>query len=407
LNKWGNQGRTWVQQLGIGRRVFFGALAAWLVAMLVWTAALDVMAAIELAYFRGSATNTSVLLEWATIREVNLNGFEILCKRAVESDAAYHPIGSRIAQGGPETGAVYSFNVTAGLVFGESYCFRLREVTADDTPGEVFELCGFGPGLTPTPTVPGAVLTLTVPVTVTAIVVESLPGLEPAPTLIPTETPTPAFFDPNQPVSPLTPPLDPNQPVSPLSLPGAVDPNLVDPNAASIQQQTDPYATPTLDPATVDPWLALPTAIPTETPTLTPIDTETPTPTWTPLAQSPLPLAVDPNLGQTAALAETAGTEVEVTPTPIYVVQTATPTPEGLAVIPPTFTPWPTSTPTPGFSLTNLVVPNTQNLMVMLLCLIFVSASGLGALGLVTSVLYMRSQARRTRLPTPYDRRRY
>jgi hypothetical protein len=58
--------------------------------------------------------------------------------------------------------------------------------------------------------------------------------------------------------------------------------------------------------------------------------------------------------------------------------------------------------------LSSLLVPNTQNLMVGLLCLIFLSASGLGALGLVTSVLYMRSQTRRDRLPGPiYERRRY
>jgi hypothetical protein len=48
-------------------------------------------------------------------------------------------------------------------------------------------------------------------------------------------------------------------------------------------------------------------------------------------------------------------------------------------------------------------------MMVMLLCLIFMSASGLGALGLITSVLYMRAQSRRNQLPGPgpYDRRRY
>jgi hypothetical protein len=96
------------------------------------------------------------------------------------------------------------------------------------------------------------------------------------------------------------------------------------------------------------------------------------------------------------------------TPTPIYVVVTATPTPQAAAVALPTFTPWPTPVPTESFGLTNLLVPNTQNLMVGLLCLIFISASGLGALGLVTSVLYMRSQTRRDRLPGPiYERRRY
>jgi hypothetical protein len=77
-------------------------------------------------------------------------------------------------------------------------------------------------------------------------------------------------------------------------------------------------------------------------------------------------------------------------------------------VVAPTFTPWPTAVPTAEFAFGNLFVPSTQNLMVGLLCLIFLSASGLGALGLVTSVLYMRSQTRRDRLPGPiYERRRY
>jgi hypothetical protein len=99
----------------------------------------------------------------------------------------------------------------------------------------------------------------------------------------------------------------------------------------------------------------------------------------------------------------------QATPTPLYVVVTATPTPLAqLAAVAPTFTPWPTAIPTASFGFSDLLVPNTQNLMVGLLCLIFISASGLGILGLVTSVLYMRSQTRRERLPGPiYERRRY
>jgi hypothetical protein len=92
------------------------------------------------------------------------------------------------------------------------------------------------------------------------------------------------------------------------------------------------------------------------------------------------------------------------------VVVTATPTPQAeVVIVAPTYTPWPTASPTPSFGLAELLVPNTQNMMVMLLCLIFMSASGLGALGLITSVLYMRAQSRRNQLPGPgpYDRRRY
>ena len=35
--------------------------------------------------------------------------------------------------------------------------------------------------------------------------------------------------------------------------------------------------------------------------------------------------------------------------------------------------------------------------MVMMLCLIFLSATGLGTLGLVTTIVFLRSQAQRTR----------
>ena len=38
-------------------------------------------------------------------------------------------------------------------------------------------------------------------------------------------------------------------------------------------------------------------------------------------------------------------------------------------------------------------LPNTQNLMMLLLCGVFSGASGLGILGLITTLLYMRSRA--------------
>jgi hypothetical protein len=44
------------------------------------------------------------------------------------------------------------------------------------------------------------------------------------------------------------------------------------------------------------------------------------------------------------------------------------------------------------------VLPNTQNLMILLLCGVFSGASGLGVLGLVTTVLYMRSRSEEQRL---------
>jgi len=97
----------------------------------------------------------------------------------------------------------------------------------------------------------------------------------------------------------------------------------------------------------------------------------------------------------------------DATPTPLYMVVTATPTAEAL-VVAPTFTPWPTVTPQPEFNAVSLLNPSGQNLMIALLCLIFLTASGLGTLGLVTSVIYMRSRAQREEhLARLYGRRRY
>jgi len=82
------------------------------------------------------------------------------------------------------------------------------------------------------------------------------------------------------------------------------------------------------------------------------------------------------------------------TATSLYIVVTAaaTPEPQGIA---PGLTPWPTATPPTNLLLGNLLAPSAQNLTVLLLCFIFLSATGLGALGLLTSVVYMRSRAQR------------
>ncbi|MCC6454962.1 MAG: hypothetical protein IT328_08480 [Caldilineaceae bacterium] len=406
------------------RRRILVALSAIVMGLMLLMAVADrVWAAIELAYYRGSATNSAVYLEWATVREVNLNGFEILCKRVGDPDTKYHAIGSRIARGIPST---YNFDVTSGLKAGESYCFRLREITSDETPGEAFDLCGYGPGLTPAPTT-AATIVVSIPVTLTPTVipVQPVPGID-VPTLAPTQDPalalTPAtVFDAT--ATPALPAVD--QFGSPL-----VTPTPTMTLIPGVEQQQQP-------PGPEQPISPLPTALgqdpnvgvaqvpPTETPTptVTPFATDTPFPTAT-FTETPTeiamtedqsgnpPVVIDPGANALPAVPDaSAGLALaEATPTPLYVVVTATPTPQdALVMLPPTLTPWPTAIPTASFSLGSLLVPNTQNLMVGLLCLIFLSASGLGALGLVTSVLYMRSQTRRDhRLPGPtYDRRRY
>jgi hypothetical protein len=415
-----------------GRRLILALLSAMVIGLaLMATVADGVWAAIELAYYRASVTNNAIFLEWATVREIDINGFEILCKRVSESDASYHAIGSRIALGNATTGRTYNFDVTSGIIPGERYCFRLREITKDGTPGEAFDLCGYGLGLTPPPTTPvSVVVSIPVTLTPTVVAVEQVPGLTPPPTLAPTADPfatatptvdpfaTPTFTPSPSPtiggqaVSPLT------SPTPTLSTPTLTATGTVTSSAGLENPDTSAAQVPVTVTETITP-LEEPAIAPTETATVTEIPTETPTATATltttiPVTVTPalsqatdLPLAVDPN-ALPAIPDNGAAAAAEATATPIYVVVTATPTPQAALVVAPTFTPWPTAVPTETFGLANLLVPNTQNLMVGLLCLIFLSASGLGALGLVTSVLYMRSQTRRDRLPGPiYERRRY
>lgn len=380
-------------------------------------------AAIELAYFRGTSSASSILLEWATISEFNVSGFEILCKMESEPDTAFHHIGARIAQGTPTQGASYSFNVTA-LEEGVRYCFRLREATTDNTPGEQFDICGYGLGIMP------AVLDVVGDVTPTSIVLQSPPGVTPAPTL---QTPggfvpgdvTPTPFAANQFTSPLDPFDSPlGQPTSPLPTPPD---QFSDPNVASIGLSPTPTVTPTPSATatvqapgsliggtnfTLDPF-ALASQTPTFTPAMMEMPTETPTETATEISGAPFvqqsPLVFDPGAVGPDSVQPSLPMEEPATPTPIYFVVTATPTPDPVLAAAPVFTPWPTPTQPAPFQAGSLLAPTSQNLMVMLLCLIFLSASGLGILGLVTSIIYMRSQTvYRDRLPGPYyDRRRY
>ncbi|MEX1019554.1 MAG: hypothetical protein WDZ49_07845 [Litorilinea sp.] len=374
-------------------------------------AAWPVRAAIELRYFRAAASPNTVLLEWATVSETNISGFIIECKRSDEPDSDYHAIGARDAVGEPDAGAAYSFNIASGLEPGVAYCFRLVETTIDGLPGEQFEICGYGAAVTPTPegTRESGGFGDGTPSTIIVVPPPDTDLTTPDVTLTPTatvdpfsETPTPSpTFTPVAPISPQT---GPEQPESPLpdgdedededadaanlapriEVDGEVD-NEVDGESVSDEE---PTPTPTLAPATAT-WTPTPPTSPLAEPTDTPAPEEE--------ALLPGVVAAD---DVTDALAT-------ATPSPLYVVVTSTPTPEALAVAP-TFTPWPTITPEPEFSLMAALNPSTQNLMVMLLCLIFLTASGLGTLGLVTSVIYMRSRAQRTEhLSRLYGRRRF
>ena len=108
---------------------------------------------------------------------------------------------------------------------------------------------------------------------------------------------------------------------------------------------------------------------------------------------------IDPSITVFATpLPETAPEYVQpATPTVAYVVVTATPT-EAPVALAPIYTPLPTATPLPaGVQLASSMQPSgqnlTQNLMVMLLCLTFTGATGIGIIGLITSVMFMRARS--------------
>ena len=390
-------GRGW-------RRVALVVLAAGVLLVTYWSA----QAAFELLFFRAESTETAVLLSWATAREINVQGYKILCKRQTEPESAYHVIGTRMATGGPDQGAAYTFDVTTDVNYGEQYCFRLEEETTDGLPGEKFDICGYGPGVTPTPA--ATVTPLTSETFLTPIVVTPLPNSSPAPTLItptisglPGDTPTPigqsVLETPTQPFSPLetpgatatlfgeeafdtaTPPFTPTQPGSPLGNPPA--------GAAGFSEGAE--GTPAFTP----------TSTAASSPVEAPTSTATPTPTPSPTLAAPTETATLVASGADGGIGQSA----DATPTQMYIVVTATLTPEAMAAAP-SLTPLPTATPTPDMGLLSVLTPSAQNMMIMLLCLIFLSATGLGTLGLLTTILYFRSQSQRRSGADDFSRRR-
>ena len=382
----------------------------------------SVNAAAVIEYFNAISASQAVLLEWSTASEYNVAGFEILCKKTSEPDNLYHRIHFVESKGNPTLGARYDFLVTR-LEPGVTYCFRLHEVTTDGEPGETRDLCGYGLSLTPTPTPLGG------PVTPTATLSFSqaftiTPTIDPfaTPTIVdPFATPTTIF----QPNSPLPTPLGaaPGQPplTDAAGNPLVNQPPPTDINAAQVFSNANG-----LTDAAGGPGVPAPLPVVTMPPTLPPdlvqngqltntlpIDmAATPTPFVPPLAV-PDPSLLTPTITATLPMSSAASSvdggavggtggvaaarvplDPGPTPTSLYVVVTAAPTLAPLALAP-ILTPWPTTTPVADAPLASLFVPSAQNLTVMLLCFIFVSASGLGVLGLVTSVLYMRSRSRR------------
>lgn len=360
---------------------------------------LPARAAVVLEYFNAIPSSSAVLLEWSTTSEYNVAGFEVFCKGVDEPRSAYHRLAFLNGKGGPNQGAQYDLLVT-DLKPGQPYCFRLEEVTTDDTPGEARERCGYGLGIGPTPAPsPTATLSQTVGLTPTVVLfptpVSGPEGLVPTATFpgdFITNTPDPFQFQSplETPTLTWTPdPLLQGAVPTPFDIAGM---NATAEAAAALQPTLDPliYGTATLDPLI----FGTPTADPfAQTQQQFDSPLETPAPIGTPVAPLTQTLPADaafpgPGDGAPAAAA------IAPTPTSLYVVVTAEPTrvAQGIA---PGITPWPTATPPAPFPLAGLLAPTAQNLTVLLLCFIFLSATGLGFLGLLTSIVYMRSRAQR------------
>jgi hypothetical protein len=353
-------------------------------------------------------------LEWSTASEVGIAAFDVKCKRADEPDDQYHSIGLVQSKGGPNVGALYTFPVTSGVSPGVAYCFRLQEITTDGSQGEAIDRCGYGPAVTPTPGL-GAILTFTpVPPGQAGVVPTPIPPVPGIATPVPGAVVTDPFGNPVT-ATPFTPgavPVDPfgsplpapsdagfptpflptpaltdpfGSPLPPPDLPGTSSiPG--DPMASAFPEQqfppvSDPMAAAPTDPATglpIDPMAAAPT----DPATGLPID----------------PMA--------AALTVPESVASVATPTAEYLVVTATPTLAPVALAP-VMTPLPTTTPMPStLQVADALAPTTQNLMIMLLCLTFTGASGIGILGLITSVMYMRSRTSQREFFDQYSRRR-
>jgi hypothetical protein len=375
--------------------------------VIAFTAAQPAWAAFVLKYFSARTVQNDLMLEWETNSEYNINGFEIYCKEEFLPDDQYHIIGTRPSIGTIDSGAGYNFLITSGLEPGMTYCFRLQEIPTDGSPPEYRDICGYGidispetAGLAETPQTtplagiaasPTAVQVLLPTATVgpgTPITIDALPGSAAEQEVAPTSTFTPIPPITATPISQTAPILPatstpPNQPNSPFPTP----------TWTPLNQPDSPLPSPTLDMSN-DAFNS-----PAATPTVTPWPTVTWTPqvTDTPMAAAPASDAMAPGATQANAGAATGNgisqpIDAGAVSTPAYIVVTSTPTPVNQTPEA-TFTPLPTAispsaTEAGLFSLAN---PSVENLILLTLCFIFLGAGGIGALGLLTTVLYVRS----------------
>ena len=329
-------GRTAIDQRtrGLFIRAILLGLGICLFLLTAWPA----LAAAQLAYFTGISEPESLVLEWATLREVNVASWNVYCKDELQLPEAYHLIGAVEALGGPDQGYAYSFPVP-DLTPSVSYCFRLDEITLDGRAGESYDLCGLGYGVTPTPTPPE---------NAGAGVVED------------------RAYGPGTPI-----------PGNPAALPQDV---------ASL-----PTSTPTImafsDVPVGDSPLATPTSY-----------TESPPDSPAPIADG----STEPGRGRSILRLGSSRRRMlpadhrrppTALPDPGYIVVTSTPTSEAVAQLMPTFTPLPTATMQSDTLLAQLTDVNADNLLLATLCFVFFGATGIGVLGITSLGLYFRSRS--------------
>jgi len=319
-------------------------------------------AAIELNYFEILVENGEVVAEWSTASEHTLLGFDLLYKEEGESQSQYRKIGEEVAQGNADSGATYQIMLTDYLSAATSYCFRLKEVTLNEERGEIIDRCGYGLYITPTPTT--VVIDIT-DINTTANITETT---SPTVTSVVTDTGL---------GSPILeqPPIITTTPVPPL------------------QEQPPLEITATVGVAPITATVVSSSTLP-----IVPENgVESPLPTPTPQAESSENSSiVTETLDNSMARNVTAASQEIPTATtasnPPYIILTVTPTRDMIALLP-TFTPFPTAKAVENPNVVLAILPNTQNLMIVLLCGVFSAASGLGILGLVTTLLYMRSRS--------------
>ncbi|HHY56755.1 MAG TPA: hypothetical protein GYA08_15115 [Chloroflexi bacterium] len=427
-----DEGQAQEMQSRRRKRIVVWIALGGLMLTLVTLLARPALAAIQLSYFYVIPNPASVILQWGTTSEFNVQGFEVQCKLASDPDIAFHRIGFVEARGGPSTPAQYNFPVLTGVEPGVAYCFRLQEITTDGTQGEAPTVCGYGPNVTPTPGV--GVIPTTDPNAAPPIATDAFGN----PIVAPTPDP---FFSPVQPVAtdafgnPIPQTFDAfGNPIpqtfdafgNPIPQPQATDafgnplpqPLATDAFGSPLPQPfaTDAFSSPLPQPFATDAFgnpVSPAGVMVDEFGNPIPVDAfgsplATPTPTIDPFAP-PTPIVItpppgaprgnDPSAMQPAptdpAVAQMTGGALPPTSAPpvAYIVVTAAPTepPVALGAV---MTPLPTITPTPpAYQLANVLAPTAQNVMIMLLCLTFTGASGIGILGLITSVMFMRSRA--------------